>query len=172
MGSQPEIHGSNTQGERRKNRHVLVIDDKEGRRTISLEAATYSLGRDPTNAIVLHSDFVSRQHAIVFRVPLPDKAGYCFRLLDGNVEGKRSTNGLIINGIRCYSHDLKHGDMIIFSSDVSVGYYVSANLTDAEFARYVDTVGFRSLKTEAVDESQTGFEPFPPNLQQPYPKRR
>ncbi|GAB4216255.1 MAG: hypothetical protein OHK0012_18090 [Synechococcales cyanobacterium] len=155
-----------TMGERRKMRHVLVLDDSQGRRTLSLEAATYSLGRDTSNVIVLRSDYVSRQHAIIFRVPVPGSQRYLFRILDGNLEGKRSTNGLIVNGQRIYSHDLQHGDLIIFSRDVSAGYYVSANLTDAEFARYVDSVEFRSLKATVVDPFQTSLEqgsiPIPP----------
>ncbi len=157
---------STTMGERRKTRHVLVLDDPQGRRSIALEAATYSLGRDPSNMLVLRSDYVSRQHAIIFRVPVPGSQTYLFRILDGNLEGKRSTNGLIVNGQKVYSHDLQHGDLIIFSRDVSAGYYVSANLTDAEFARYVDSVEFRSLKAIVRDPQQTRLErdpiPIPP----------
>jgi len=155
-----------TMGERRKIRHVLVLDDPQGRRTISLETTTYSLGRDPSNMLVLRSDYVSRQHAIIFRVPVPGSQAYLFRILDGNLEGKRSTNGLIVNGQKLYSQDLQHGDLIIFSRDVSAGYYVSANLTDAEFARYVDSVEFRSLKAIVRDPHQTTLEqdsiPIPP----------
>ncbi len=149
---------STTQGERKQVRHVLVIDDNEGRRTISLEAATYSLGRDPSNAIVLHSSFVSRQHAILLRVPLPGSANYLFRIIDGNLQGKRSTNGITVNGKRCYSHDLSHGDIIVFSSDVSAGYYVTSNLSNEEFARYTEQVDFRSMKLESSDPFQTSFE--------------
>ncbi len=154
-GQPPE---SDTQGERKQVRHVLVIEDTKGRRTVSLEAATYSLGRDPTNAIILYSSFVSRQHAILLRVPLPGSTQYLFRIIDGNLQGKRSTNGITINGERCFSHDLNHGDIIIFSSDVTAGYYVSTNLSNAEFSRYTQSVDFRSVKSEAVDPFETTLE--------------
>jgi pSer/pThr/pTyr-binding forkhead associated (FHA) protein len=153
-----QADGYDTQSERKQVRHVMVIEDNQGRRTISLEAATYSLGRDPTNAIILHSSFVSRQHAILLRVPMPGSSTYLFRIIDGNLQGKRSTNGITVNGQNCYSHDLNHGDIIVFSSDVTAGYYVSANLSNEEFARYTEKVDFRSVKSEAVDPFQTTFE--------------
>jgi pSer/pThr/pTyr-binding forkhead associated (FHA) protein len=146
------------QDERKLIRHVLVIEDTKGRRTVSLEAATYSLGRDTSNAIVLYSSFVSRQHAILLRLPVPGPERYVFRIIDGNLQGKRSTNGILINDRRCYSHDLQHGDILVFSSDVTAGYYISANLTNAEFARYTETVNFRSVKSLATDPYETTLE--------------
>ncbi len=150
------------QAERAIARHVLVIEDAEGRRTISLDAATYSLGRDVTNAIVLHSSFVSRQHAILLRMPTQGPNRYIFRIIDGNLQGKRSTNGITINNQRCYSHDLQNGDVIVFSSDVTAGYYISANLSNDEFARYTESVDFRSVKQDVQDPSMTSFESISP----------
>ncbi len=49
--------------------HVLVLDDTQGRRALILDAATYSLGRDPQNSIPLRSSSISRQHALLLRVP-------------------------------------------------------------------------------------------------------
>ncbi|MFQ3584226.1 MAG: FHA domain-containing protein [Cyanobacteriota bacterium] len=154
----PPHKDSNTEGQRRQIRHVLVVEDTKGRRTISLEAATYSIGRDPASAILLNSQFASRQHAILLRMPEPQGKGYRFRIIDGNLEGKPSTNGITVNGHRCQSHDLVHGDIIIFSSDVTAGYYASANLTDEEFARYTERVDFRSVKAEISDPHQTRLE--------------
>lgn len=110
--------------------HLLLIEDKQGKRTIKLEDATYSMGRDSTNSIVLHSKLVSRQHAILLRISIPETASYLFRLIDGNLQGNRSTNGLTVNGQRCFSHDLKHGDAIVFGVDVKVKYYANSNGLD------------------------------------------
>lgn len=112
--------------------HLLIVEDKQGKRTIALDAATYSIGRDPNNAIILNSKLVSRQHAILLRVTIPDTANYLFRLIDGNLQGKRSTNGLTINGKRCFAHDLKHGDVITFGGDVTAGYYACSDLADVK----------------------------------------
>ena len=105
--------------------HLLLVEDKQGKRTIKLEAITCSIGRDSTNSIVLYDRSVSRQHAILLRIPIPETATYLFRLIDGNLQGNRSTNGLIVNGQRCFSHDLKHGDTIVFG-DVEARYYVQS----------------------------------------------
>ena len=155
MTSQPLTDISS---QRRRIRHVLVLDDNAGRRTISLEAATYSLGRDPSCALVLHSNYVSRQHAILLRVPVPGQSTHLYRILDGNSKGELSTNGLIVNGQRKTSHDLVHGDTITFSRDATAIYYTAGNLSDLEFARHAKAPGYRSLKLEVEDPSLTTLE--------------
>lgn len=113
--------------------HLLVIEDKQGKHTITLEAATYSIGRDLANSIVLHSDLVSRQHALLLRVTTPETATYLFRLIDGNLRGKRSTNGLTVNGKRCFSRDLGHGDVILFGGSVKATYYAVSSPSELKF---------------------------------------
>jgi len=109
---------------------LLIIEDQKGQREVSLEAATYSLGRDLTNSIVLHSRFVSRRQAIILRVPAPQTGIYAFRIIDGDLQGKRSSNGMVINGKSCFSHDLKHGDLIEFGHDVKVKYQTVPSLSN------------------------------------------
>lgn len=124
-----------------------MIEDTQGRRSVRLEAATYSIGRDSANLIVLNSKLVSRQHAILLRVTAPETADYSFRIVDGDLQGKRSTNGLIVNGKRCFSHDLKHGDVVVFGGDVIARYYAISHLSEAEFSRQSeaeDTLGVLS----------------------------
>lgn len=128
-------------------RHLLVLEDAQGRRPILLEAATYTIGRDPTNSIVVDSKLVSRQHAILLRVTARDSANYLFRMVDGDLQGKRSTNGILINGHRQFSHDLQDGDMISFAGDVKARYFAFQNLTDEEFKGFwenSDILGFIS----------------------------
>lgn len=112
--------------------HILVVEDKQGKRVIKLEDNTCSIGRDSTNSIVLHSKLVSRQHAILLRIAIPETASYVFRLIDGNLQGDRSTNGIIINEQHCFSRDLKHGDTIMFGGDVKAKYYATYSLADVE----------------------------------------
>ena len=102
--------------------HWLEINDNQGERTVILEAATCTLGSDSTNTIVLHSILVSRQHAILLRVTTPTTATHFFRLIDGNLQGKPSKNGITVNNRLCFSHDLKHGDVIVFAGDVYAKY--------------------------------------------------
>lgn len=116
--------------EKKPIQHWLEIEDDRGQRTVILEATTCTIGRDSTNSIVLHSILVSRQHAILLRMTTPETDTHFFRLIDGNLQGKRSTNGIAVNNQVCFSHDLKHGDSIVFGGDVSAKYCNNANLTD------------------------------------------
>lgn len=143
------------QEQRNRFRHLLIIDDAEGRRTVALEAATYSIGRDSTNSIVLHSKMVSRQHAILLRVTSPETSTYLFRIIDGDLQGKRSTNGLMINGRRLFSHDLKHGDMVVFGGDVKAKYYAVSNLTDSDFDRFVEAKDLSTILSNSINPFAT-----------------
>jgi len=153
--------------EREQVRHLLVLEDTAGRRPILLEAATYSIGRDPTNSIVLHSKLVSRQHGLLLRVTSPDTESYLFRLIDGDLQGKRSTNGILVNGQRAVSHDLRSGDMIVFGGDVRARYLTLTNMTDTEFNDFcqsTDVLGFLSKTTNPfatlVPENHANIENF------------
>ncbi len=133
-------------------RHILVVDDETGRRTFGLEAATYSVGRDPTNAITVTGEGVSRQHAILLRVP--QAGNYSFRIMDGNSEGKPSLNGIKINGRRTASHALVNQDEIVFAPDVTASYY-SIEMTDSDYETYTKSPSFRSIKSHTVDGQET-----------------
>ncbi|MFQ4142864.1 EAL domain-containing protein [Chlorogloeopsis sp. ULAP02] len=123
------------ENEQEKIWHLLVVQDLQGQRTIPLKEATYSLGRDSRNAIVLRSRSVSRQHAILLRVTLPETDQYAFRIVDGSFKGKQSTNGLFINGTKCFSHDLQHGDLVEFgNTQVKARYYAISNLSEQDFS--------------------------------------
>ena len=125
--------------ETEKIRHLLVVQDPKGQRTLPLLEATYSLGRDLRNAIVLYSPSVSRQHAILLRVTIPNTDQYGFRIIDGNFEGKKSTNGLFVNGNKCLHHNLQNGDVIAFDSHTQAKYYVITNLSEQIFSESCGT---------------------------------
>jgi diguanylate cyclase (GGDEF)-like protein len=104
--------------------HFLAIADPEGQRKVLLDSTTYTIGRNPTNGIILRSQLVSRQHAVLLRVPVPKKSSHVFRIIDGNLQGRRSKNGLLINGKLYFSHILSHGDEIVFSNDTRASYQI------------------------------------------------
>ncbi|KAB8318940.1 EAL domain-containing protein [Tolypothrix campylonemoides VB511288] len=151
--------------EREKIRHLLVIKDLQGQQTIPLQEATYSLGRDSRNAIVLRSRSVSRQHAILLRVTVPETDQYAFRIIDGSFKGKRSTNGLFVNGTKCFFHDLMHGDVIDFgNSQVQAEYYIISNISEQAFSESCEAEDISRLILEQTN-SANAFETvsFPPN---------
>ncbi len=159
----------------RYDRYILDVFDSQGCRSIALEAATYALGRDPTNAIIIHSESVSRQHAFLLRVPRGNgQDGYAYRIVDGNLSGKRSTNGIEVNGKRTFEHDLQNGDRVRCSDQVELRYYVKS-MSDEEFRRYADPVSHcnfvtqpvETLKTYVIDDIDETDVPGAANVDQP-----
>ena len=91
----------------------LAIEDEEGCHWVELSDRTYTIGRDPGNDICLRSQFVSRFHAVLKLQTAPD-GSQVFQIQDGTLAGKRSTNGLSINGKPVKNAVLTHQDLIVF----------------------------------------------------------
>jgi pSer/pThr/pTyr-binding forkhead associated (FHA) protein len=103
--------------------HLLIIEDDKGRREYVLDAPVYSIGRDPKCDIRLVSQFVSRRHATLVQLPHED-GSYYYRIVDGNLKGKTSANGLLINGRKFHNHDLQNSDQVVFGPQVRAIYYL------------------------------------------------
>ena len=103
--------------------HLLIVEDDQGRKQFNLDAPVYSIGRDPRCDIRLFSQFVSRRHATLLRASREDGI-YYYRIVDGDAMGKPSANGMLINGRKIPSHDLKNADEIVFGPQVRAIYYL------------------------------------------------
>ncbi len=103
-------------------KHLLVIKNQGNQRTINLESATYSIGRDEKNSIVLNSPKISRCHATLLRITIPGSDSHQFRIIDGDLNGKRSRNGIEVNNQSCFSYDLQDGDIITFYEGTTASY--------------------------------------------------
>ena len=101
--------------------HRLIIHDDKGKKEIVLTNSSYSIGRGQKCNIFLSSRFVSRRHATLFKIMADDGRAY-YRIVDGDMKGKMSVNGLRINGRKVHYHDLKDGDKIFFGSQVYAIY--------------------------------------------------
>ncbi len=105
------------------NSHILLIADAKGSRKITLDGLKYTIGRDVSNNIQLHSRFVSRQHALILRVPAAEPGHYHYRIVDGDLSGKPSINGIIINSHqKVSSHVLCDGDTVTLAPNVHLTY--------------------------------------------------
>ena len=105
--------------------HILVVEDPSFIREIQLDAATYSIGRHSSNDIVLSCQKTSRNHATILR-RTDVKTNQCsYWILDGDLQGNRSRNGIYINGKKGLVHELQSGDVIHFSGDASIRYKTS-----------------------------------------------
>ena len=105
--------------------HVLIIEDPSFQREFNLEAATYSLGRHSSNDIVLSCQKTSRNHATLLRRTDVKTNKYAYWILDGDLQGNRSRNGIYVNGKKTLVHELKDGDVIQFSGDASARYKIT-----------------------------------------------
>lgn len=104
---------------------VLLIEDDRGWREVSLQQERYRIGREPTSDICLYSKFVSRHHAVLTRTMNSDgSTGY--RIVDGDVNGRASTNGVLINGQKYRTAELCPEDVIVFGPGVQATYRLSA----------------------------------------------
>ena len=135
--------------------HLLHICDRDGGRTVSLGAATYSIGRDSCNALVLNDPKVSRHHCLLLRIPRK-RNSFIYRLVDGDVHGKASKNGIRINSKRHLTKILDNQDLIQLGEYSSLSYMI-AHMTQAEFDQYFShtVVPFHSVKEEVLDPTGT-----------------
>lgn len=114
----------------KKVNHILVIDAPNFRQTVSLEDSSYSIGRNTGNSIVIFSQKLSRRHATIVRKNSARDNNESFFIIDGDLEGNQSKNGIFVNGKKCREHELKHGDLINLSDDIRMSYYIVNNASD------------------------------------------
>ena len=139
--------------------HLLHIRDLSGERTVALNAATYSIGRDSSNALMIHDPTVSRLHCLLIRLPMNNKR-YVSRLVDGNTQGRRSFNGSRVNSQPYAEKILESHDLIQLGAKSSLSYLI-AQMSPREFDDYFGHVvlPFHSVQEEILDPTQTLITP-------------
>ncbi len=130
---------------------ILIVEDSQGRREIALNSSVYSIGRDPKCDIQLASQFVSRHHATLVQRP-KDGQKVFYRIVDGNLKGKPSANGMLINGRKVQSHDLINEDEIVFGPQARAIFYQLARDTFSGTAP--DEFDITLISPNMVDEDE------------------
>ena len=102
--------------------HSLIVKDSQGQREISLNSPVYSIGRDAKCDIRLACRFVSRHHATLIQFSGRDKS-ISYGIMDGDLQGNPSANGILINGRKRQNHILTNEDHITFGPQVEVTYH-------------------------------------------------
>ena len=128
-------------------RYLLIVEDPQGRRTITLEDMKYSLGRKSDNQIVLRSKYASRYHATLIKKSI-DRQKFSYWILDGDLEGNKSHNGIYVNGSKCLVHELKDGDLINFGCDINASFHLIASQEKIEQAMIKSSGQLRVHLTE------------------------
>lgn len=131
--------------------HLLIIEDDKGRQEFILDGPVYSIGRDPKCDIRLVSQFVSRRHATLVQLPGEDGSHY-YRIVDGNLKGKPSANGLMINGRKLQAQDLSNEDEVVFGPQVRAIYYLLQR--DAVFTVPPDEFDITLISPNMVGEPE------------------
>jgi len=123
--------------------HTLLITDTKGTRKVPIRDLKYTIGRDISNNISINSKYVSRQHAILLRIPGNITGTHIYRIIDGDLAGKPSVNGVVINGnSKVTSYELSHGDIISLAPDVQITYLVGeTGLDDSKISKLQSTGG-------------------------------
>lgn len=120
--------------------HILVLEDSASRRTIVLDGPQYTLGRHSNNDIQMFSRQASRYHATLLRKFNTKLNTNVFWIIDGDLDGHKSQNGVFVNGEKCLVKELKDGDLINFGCNVTASYHdansnKSISITDLNYER-------------------------------------
>ncbi|HIK38731.1 MAG: EAL domain-containing protein [Geminocystis sp.] len=113
-------------GEHSNSQHILTIKYGDVVQRISLNQEVYSVGRHSSNKIVIHHPIVSRFHCTILPVKYKGEAQQnLFWIIDGDLKGNRSSNGIFVNGNKILSHELKTGDIIhIGGEEIEMTYEI------------------------------------------------
>ncbi len=84
---------------------AITYADEDGQHSVALDSDSISLGRAPTQTIILRDPSVSRQHAVIVR------EGDGFTVVD-----QGSTHGTFVNGVRVSRAALNSGDVLQLGS--------------------------------------------------------
>ncbi|WP_052055207.1 EAL domain-containing protein [Myxosarcina sp. GI1] len=131
--------------------HILVIEDSTERRTIELTLPNYSIGRHSSNDIIFSCLKMSRHHATLLRRTDLKNNQYSYWLLDGDLQGNKSRNGVLVNDKKSLIHELKDGDMIRFSADAAARYRIVASLSDVE--KLEDSLAFENQSATVISQN-------------------
>ncbi|WP_069790611.1 EAL domain-containing protein [Cyanobacterium sp. IPPAS B-1200] len=111
--------------------HLVTIEYNNQQKSIILKNEVYSIGRHSSNAIVIHDSTISRYHCTILPVKYKEsKDKKVFWIIDGDLKGNRSANGLYINGKKCLSHELQSGDTVSIGGQKVLLSYKLINLDD------------------------------------------
>ena len=78
---------------------------------------------------------------------------FFYQIWDGNLQGKRSSNGIYINGKRFFKKYLEHGDLIRFSDTAKARYFVidkNSKLTDV----------FKNINFKSEDDNNNNKQDY------------
>ncbi len=104
--------------------YLLILEDNKEHNLIYLEDSAYQIGRRHNADIILRDLSVSRNHATIIKEYNQEDNLFFYKIVDGNLSGQKSKNGLIINHNKFEEKYLEHGDLIIFGDHSKARFFV------------------------------------------------
>ena len=144
--------------------HVLLVQDENSKKVFHLRDKFYSLGRDRHNHIILDDPVVSRHHGTLVREQETENNHAYYRINDGDLQGNKSRNGLIINGKLTKTKKLNHGDVIFFGGKTRASYYIFSNPSLLYFL--VDKLESQTAEKEVFSKATIPSLDYPENLKE------
>ena len=124
-------------------RHILIVESPDSRRAVSLNTSVFSIGRHPSNALVVSDKLISRHHATIAWMKYTGKSGqvdYSYWIIDGKGKRQRSRNGIFIDGEKKTLHRLSSGNVISLGKSIKITYnFINYTSETTSFINYFDT---------------------------------
>ena len=124
-------------------RHILIVESPDSKRAVSLNTSVFSIGRHPSNALVVSDKLISRHHATIAWMRYTGKSGqtdYAYWIIDGKGKRQRSRNGIFIDGKKKTLHRLDSGDVISIGQSIKITYnFITYSSETSGFLNYCDT---------------------------------
>jgi diguanylate cyclase (GGDEF)-like protein len=153
----PTFYDTNSAPE---SQHILVLEDSSCRRTIVLEDSQYSLGRHSGCSIQIASAQASRHHATLVRKFNNKFNREIYLIIDGDLDGNKSQNGIFVNGSKCLVHELKDGDLINFGCQINASYHcINYGQSQSQPAGFFSTAD--SFTTSNAERQTLSAVPYP-----------
>ncbi|MGP1386322.1 MAG: EAL domain-containing protein [Thainema sp.] len=134
--------------------YFFVVKESKKNYIEKIKNTPFTIGRSIRDNITLTSKGVSRCHATVYF-----SDGYLW-IIDGDLEGRTSTNGLLVNGQRVLVHKLNQLDIVTFQKGVHAIFFDQKLILEqnqlfenfvSNLVSFVSGASIHNLKSENVN---------------------
>lgn len=125
--------------------NILIVKCNGQEKIFTLNDQPFSVGRHPSNSLVIQSQLISRYHTTIFPVKSAVSHNPNYWVVDGNLEkGIRSSNGISVNGHPCSMQQLTVRDIIVLPDQTQIIYDKALKTDDDNTTSLLDDQGIDS----------------------------
>ena len=143
-------------------RHILALESGSWKKTFFLDKNSYSIGRSYRNSLIIPHRVISRNHASLIKVDYTNMEDQndchsIFWIVDGDLKGNKSTNGIYVNGKQCFCHQLQPGDLIFLGGVEVKAKYDIVDLESKTFLSLSSPNKISLVTYENQDNNDSSF---------------